>query len=145
MRYAFVVMFVIFFNNVSYSEEYVCKCVSNKTFGVKKKANEKHKNFKHNKCFSNEITLEYEDGYIALILQNGNVLNFDITSEKPKYVKAEMITDAKNFTKIHFNKKNKVLRMKRVNWFYKDAYVVGNTFFDSFGHNSEANTKLQCS
>ena len=145
MKYVFLIIFIIIFNKVSYSEEYVCKCVSNKVFGVEKKADEKHKSFKRNKCFSSEITLDYEDGYIALILQNGNVQNFDITNEKSKYVKAEAITDPKNYTKIHFNKKNKVLRIKKERWFYTDAYSVGNMFFDSFGSNSESNIKLQCS
>ena len=140
-----IILLLIFFNQSSYANEYTCKCsklISNTTNHI---GRVNTSNSKKSKCISEKIILDYEDGYIAIIRENGFILNFEDIIEEKNYVKSSFFKDSKNYIKIYFNKRTKKIKWSERDYFHKTETITENKIFESITTNTITNITFQCS
>ena len=143
----FVLLIIFILPNTSFSNEYTCNCKSLNMSGWSMKGSDKsEKNSKDCSHLPNVI-IDYVEGFFSITFPKINkTFNLDIKNDEKKYVTASEKRDSKNFKKIHFDKKKKVLRFSASTFIQTSAISVpkANLYSEAFTLSSKTNAKFQC-
>ena len=97
-------------------------------------------------CPKKPQVLEYEPGYFAFGSAETMVLEmFSIIDDQKDFVTASKITDAENYTNIHFNKKSKTLRLESsIHEYIEPIYSGTEMITEEFSSTIKYNIKYEC-
>ena len=97
-------------------------------------------------CPKKPQVLEYEQGYFAFGSAETRILEmFNIINDQENFVTASKITDAENYTNIHFNKKSKTLRLETsIHEFIEPIYSGTEMITEEFSSTIKYNIKYHC-